>query len=267
MDVSPQLSQHDDPFDTIDSGPDPAVEEKILLGRMEGHYYQAILDWFFQRLPASAASVLEVGCGTGQVLDRLAKFLGGVERVTGVDRSAYLAERAAGRFPDYEIFAADGGAIPLPDAQFDITFTSTVLVHAADPSAILDEMYRLTRPGGTAAVLDQDFGSAVIYPGERETTRQILDAAADFWQEGWIGRKLPALMQRAGFQVTDFQATVRVDRELDLPFFTRIRDWVVSAGFSADKADGWLNDLSEGAARNEFVFTRNFYACTARRDD
>lgn len=255
-------------FDTIDSGADPTFEESILLERMAGHYYPAVLDWFFDLLPREARTVLEVGCGTGQVLDRLVGHLGTdqVERAVGIDRSAYLARRAAERFGRFEIFAADGTQVPLPDEQFDLATTATVLVHAADPAGILREMHRLTRRGGTAAVLDQDFGSAVIHPGDRDLSRRILDAATDFWQDGWIGRKLPSLLRDAGFTVTGFHSTVRIDRTFDRAFFTRIRDWVVTAGFAAAEADRWLAELAAGAERDEFVFTRNFYACIARRD-
>jgi ubiquinone/menaquinone biosynthesis C-methylase UbiE len=262
-----QASEDIDPFCTVDSGTNPAVEEAILLDRIDGPYYRAILDWFFAGLPGQASALLEVGCGTGQVLDLLVRRLGAgsVERAVGIDRSAFLAERAAKRFPGYEIFAADGRSIPLPDGQFDLTYTATVLVHAADPDGIVKEMYRLTRPGGTAAILDQDFGSAVIYPGDRDLSRRILDAATDFWQDGWIGRKLPALMRQAGFDATDVRSTVRVDRAFDKPFFGRIRDWVVEAGLPAAEADRWLAGLAEGAERGEFLFTRNFYSCTGIR--
>jgi SAM-dependent methyltransferase len=266
--VTVSVDHHVDPFDTIDSESDPAFAENILLERMAGHYYPAVLDWFFDLLPRDAATVLEVGCGTGQVLNRLVGRLGAdrVERAVGIDRSVYLAERAAERFGQFEIFAADGARVPLPDEQFDLATTATVLVHAADPGGILREMHRLTRRGGTVAVLDQDFGSAVIYPGDRGVTRRILDAATDFWQDGWIGRKLPSMLHDAGFTVSGFHSTVRIDRAFDQPFFTRIRDWVVAAGFPAAEADRWLDELAEGAERDEFVFTRNFYACTARRD-
>lgn len=257
-----------DPFDEIDAGPDPEIEESILLNRMSGSYYPTILDWFFERLPAVSSStrVLEVGCGTGEVLDRLVRHAG-VAHAAGVDLSAFLAERAAQRFPQYAISAGDGAALPFPDASFDLTYTATVLVHAANPQAILKEMHRVTRPGGTVSVLDQDFGSAVLYPGDRALNDRVLAAATDFWQDGGIGRRLPSLMVRAGLPAPRLDATVRIDRTLDEPFFARIRDWVVSAGFPADDADRWMAGVVDEAKTDEFVFTRNFYACVARRPD
>jgi SAM-dependent methyltransferase len=258
-----------DPFDTVDAEPDPAFEERVLLDRLHTAYYPKVLNWFFDLLLETTrpTSVLEVGCGTGHLLDGLAGRLGGPGqvRVAGVDRSEYLATRAAERFSGYDIRAADGGALPFEDASFDLAYVATVLVHAADPAAVLAEMRRVVRPGGFVAVLDQDFETAVLYPGERERTRRVLSAATDFWQDGWVGRRLPTLLRRTGLDVVDVQSHVRIDRTFDRPFFVRIRDWVVEAGFPAADADRWLAELERGTADDEFLFTRNFYAAIGRR--
>jgi SAM-dependent methyltransferase len=258
-----------DPFGTVDAEPDPAFEEQVLLDRLGSDYYPKVLSWFFDLLLGTVrpASVLEVGCGTGHLLDGLAGRLGGPAQVraAGVDRSEYLATRAAERFAGYDIRAADGAALPYPDGTFDLAYTATVLVHADDPAAVLREMHRVVRPGGYVAVLDQDFETAVLYPGERELTREVLTAATDFWADGWIGRRLPALLRRTGLDVVDVQAHVRVDRRYDRPFFARIRDWVVEGGFPVAAADRWLAELDERSTDDEFLFTRNFYAAVGRR--
>ena len=42
----------------------------------------------------------------------------------------------------------DGMRLPVKDATIDVTFSSNVLEHVPDPAAMLDEMIRVTRPGG-----------------------------------------------------------------------------------------------------------------------
>jgi SAM-dependent methyltransferase len=42
----------------------------------------------------------------------------------------------------------DGMRLPFADATIDVTFSSNVLEHVRDPAAMLDEMIRVTRPGG-----------------------------------------------------------------------------------------------------------------------
>jgi SAM-dependent methyltransferase len=47
---------------------------------------------------------------------------------------------------------ADGRGLPLRDATVDVCFSSNVLEHVRDPAAFIDEMVRVTRPGGVVYV-------------------------------------------------------------------------------------------------------------------
>src|SRR6266568_1408070 len=59
------------------------------------------------------------------------------------ERSA--ARGLADRFA-YQTAVAE--KLPFADATFDLVTCQTVLIHAADPGAVLDEMVRVARPGG-----------------------------------------------------------------------------------------------------------------------
>lgn len=50
--------------------------------------------------------------------------------------------------------------------------------------------------------------------------------------------------------------------DFDRPFFERMRDWIVEGGFPVEEADIWLDSLSQQTQKDEFLFTRNFYAIT-----
>jgi SAM-dependent methyltransferase len=264
--VSPSL-ENTDPFGGVDGSSDPAFEERVLLNRISTAYYAQTLDWFFGVIlrDIAPASVLEVGCGTGHVLHRChAALATKPARTVGVDLSRYLVERAAARFPVYEFHVADGAALPFDDGTFDLVYASTVLVHTTDPGDIIREMARVARPGGKVAVLDQDFETATLHPGGRELTRKILTSLTDFWANGWIGRRLPALMTGASLRDIAVDARVRIDRELDKDFFRRIRDWVIEHGVSPQSAHAWYDDLV-AARPGEFFFSRNFYAAEGIR--
>ncbi len=87
--------------------------------------------------------VLEVGCGTGLVLQRIASFAGAA---VGVDLSPGMLEVAKGRGLD--VYEASATKLPFEDASFDLTCSFKVLAHVPDIEGALREMARVTRPGG-----------------------------------------------------------------------------------------------------------------------
>lgn len=87
--------------------------------------------------------VLEVGCGTGLVLERIAKFAKNAE---GIDLSPGMLQKARER----GLSVREGSAtdLPFPDNSFDVTCSFKVLAHIPDIEKALSEMARVTRPGG-----------------------------------------------------------------------------------------------------------------------
>jgi len=255
-----------DPFSTIDSSADPAKQYGVLQGRLERRYYRETLDWFFGLIleHARPESFLEIGCGTGGLLEMFRGLVGGnVDAAVGVDYSMYVLRKTRGAIEGVELLPADGRALPFADGSLGAAFAATVLVHARDPQRIVDEMARVVRPGGLVALLDQDFETAVLYPGDKDLTRRVLNAASDFWSTGCIGRRLPDMLRRSGLRVADVKSRVRIDREFDQGFFGRIRDWIVEGGFDREEADRWLEELKRLAPEVEFMFSRNFYTAIA----
>ncbi len=245
---------------------DPAQEiaaEKVLLDRLDT-YYSDIISWFFQTIlkDSTPTKILDVGCGTGHLLEVCDRTLKAIVTPSfyGVDLSQYLITNASQRFPSYQFEAADATHLPYPDETFDLVYVAAVLAHVPRAADILKEMVRVTKIGGTIAVLDQDFETAVLYPGDKQLTRSVLNAAADYWSDGWMGRKLPSMFKHLGLTDITVDARVRIDRDFDKPFFERIRNWIVKAGFPSDQAERWFSELCQQASVDEFLFTRNWYA-------
>jgi SAM-dependent methyltransferase len=96
-------------------------------------------------------SVLEVGCGAA--VD-LARFARGGARVTGVDIAASAIELAKTNFQQQGLHAdfrvANGEALPFPDETFDLVYAHGVVQYTADPLRLVNEVYRVIRPGGGA---------------------------------------------------------------------------------------------------------------------
>jgi ubiquinone/menaquinone biosynthesis C-methylase UbiE len=237
--------------------------EKVLLDRLD-KYYSDMINWFFQTILQNLTpnKVLDVGCGTGHLLECCDRNLKAIVSPSfyGVDLNQYLITNASQRFPSYQFEVADATHLPYPDETFDLVYIAAVLAHVPNAMDILKEMVRVTKVGGAIAVLDQDFETAVLYPGDKQLTRSVLNAAADYWSDGWMGRKLPSMLKDLGLTDINVDARVRIDRSLDKPFFERIRNWIVEAGFPEEQAERWFSELCQQANVDEFLFTRNFYA-------
>ncbi|MFW5967233.1 MAG: class I SAM-dependent methyltransferase [Persicimonas sp.] len=87
--------------------------------------------------------VLEVGCGTGLILDRVAAR---AEHAVGIDISKGMLDRAAAR--GLEVAQADLTAMPFADESFDVVYSFKVLAHIKEIDRALEEMSRVTRRGG-----------------------------------------------------------------------------------------------------------------------
>ena len=87
--------------------------------------------------------VLEAGCGTGLILERIAGF---ARSARGIDLSGGMLARAHQRGLD--VAQASVTALPYKDDSFDVVCSFKVLAHVADIETALAEMARVTRPGG-----------------------------------------------------------------------------------------------------------------------
>jgi SAM-dependent methyltransferase len=139
----------------------------------------------FDRLGLTAGEhVLEVGCGTGVLLPRLASEAGPTGRVVALDHSeAFLGQareriEAAGLGATVTAVLGDAQALPFPDAQFDATHCERVLMHVEDPDLAIREMVRVTRPGGRVVAAEVFAEGATIDHPDRElaqiTTRGLV---------------------------------------------------------------------------------------------
>jgi len=121
------------------------------------YYDERVIEQLAERAELDASqTVVDVGTGTGFVAAGLASRAG---RVIAVDNSRRMLDIARTNLDRLGILSvdlreADLGALPLPDESVDAAVANMVLHHAEDPAAMLEEMVRVTRPGGRVAVTD-----------------------------------------------------------------------------------------------------------------
>lgn len=96
------------------------------------------------------ARVLDVGCGSGRMLDALAA-MPAVEAVAGLDLSSEAVALARGR-GHADVREGRVEQLPWDDGAFDLALALDVIEHTPDDRATLRELRRVTTPGGRLLV-------------------------------------------------------------------------------------------------------------------
>jgi ubiquinone/menaquinone biosynthesis C-methylase UbiE len=100
--------------------------------------------------------ILDVGCGTGYLLRRLAARCPEAVELTGVDpaRAMIAAARAAAADDRLRWLEGTAEKLPYPGGSFDLVVSTTSFDHWADQRAGLGECARVLAPGGWLVLTD-----------------------------------------------------------------------------------------------------------------
>jgi ubiquinone/menaquinone biosynthesis C-methylase UbiE len=145
--------------------PSIAIAKRTLFNRWAPTYdwllpsvfYQAIHQRLleFVQLPANA-HVLDIGCGTGKLLNRLTKVHPDLTGI-GLDFSQEMLGQARQKSDASSRLTYVQGAsdrIPLPNDAFDAVFCTISFLHYPDPLAVLKEIHRVLKGGGCFYLAD-----------------------------------------------------------------------------------------------------------------
>ncbi|MGH9733939.1 MAG: class I SAM-dependent methyltransferase [Candidatus Acidiferrales bacterium] len=123
--------------------------------------HAALTDWGLRQITAPAnATILDVGCGSGRTLQKLAA-LAREGRAFGVDyspTSAAVSKRTNSREPrQVHVVQGSVAALPFPEGQFDLITAVEAHYYWPDLPANMRGVLRALKPGGTLVLIAETY--------------------------------------------------------------------------------------------------------------
>lgn len=107
--------------------------------------------------------VLDVGCGTGPVIELLCEKYP-EKRFVGLDLTPVMIEAAQAKgLPNAEFVVGDAENLPFADESFDALLCSNSFHHYPNPGMFLREARRVLRPGGKLILRDYTSSDFVVW--------------------------------------------------------------------------------------------------------
>jgi SAM-dependent methyltransferase len=188
-------------------------------------------------------AVLDLGAGRGSVTGELVRRSSGI--VYALDHSlAALYEIET--TPSLIRIAGSAQCLPLTGACLDLVFSQFALLWIGDLAECLQEIWRVVRPGGHFCAIEPDYCALIEHPPATAVAPIWLAALGRAGAAADVGRRLPGLLERHGFEVK-----VRLLDELQAPSplrFTMLRELpltpdeaarVSAAEAAASSLPGW----------------------------
>ncbi|CAB9531850.1 Uncharacterized 37.1 kDa protein in transposon TN4556 (Partial), partial [Seminavis robusta] len=237
--------------------------------------------------------LLEVGCGTATHIPQYAQAVGACGHVTAIDISQDLIERARAAFPksnvnsNFTFQVANVYELPFSSRSFDVVKEDRVLQHLNRPLEAVQEMLRVTKPGGALVIANPDFRSFVmdhiaspqqrwgqsLRPPEGNdrdmfqlTTKVLNGVVPTLCAHPSIGIQSPRLLHAAGCDKIEMQVVPLVfegreslERVVPITYMAQLSH--ANGAITTEEMEAWLHRLEweESVAKNVLTGTLNMY--------
>jgi ubiquinone/menaquinone biosynthesis C-methylase UbiE len=163
-----------------------------------------------QAMPRSNVAV-DLGCGTGELVERLQSI---AEHVIGVDSSSRMIELARSRaYPDKERVDLRLGELehlPLKNNEADCVVVSMVLHHLSTPNRFVSEVRRVMKKNGTLVIVDFD----------KHNDESLRQTYGDRWL-GFSKNEILGILKPKGFTVIE-DRSFRIEKNLTLNLYRSV---------------------------------------------
>jgi ubiquinone/menaquinone biosynthesis C-methylase UbiE len=167
----------------------------------QARWTASLREYLFQKAGLTTARcILDVGCGTGVLLDEMSGRT--TAAAHGLDLSFSTVKQASVHALNSFPVNADGRFLPYPRGAFDLAFCHYLLLWVNDPLTLVAEMKRVTRPGGAVlALAEPDYGGRIDFPVElAELGRWQAESLRKQGADPNMGRQLAGIFARVGLK-------------------------------------------------------------------
>jgi SAM-dependent methyltransferase len=149
---------------------------------------------------ARKKNILELGAGTGVILDEISERTDA--RLCGIDHDVMAAVFTKRQNRKNEIGNARAEELPFKDHSFDLIVTNYFWLWQKDPKTILSEAKRVLKKGGhLVSLCEPDYRGRVDEPSDLVLIRDlIVGALVRQGADPGLAGKLETLMAKAGFR-------------------------------------------------------------------
>jgi SAM-dependent methyltransferase len=217
--------------------------------------------------------VIDVGCGTGDDVREIAKYVGPKGRAVGVDFSLIMVEEARRRgnlgLP-VEFYVGNAQSLEFPDQSFDCCRVERVLQHLNDPSKAVAELTRVAKSGARVVIIEPDYGATRIEGGDPIITRKLIEARCAHFRNGRVGMLLPLLFKQQGLVEVSLKMTRLETTSLAANDEQRLRENYVEPALArgliaGTEGDIWISSLKEAVGMKRYLHSMSLFLTSGKK--
>ncbi|MCU0269379.1 MAG: hypothetical protein MUF83_12125 [Acidimicrobiales bacterium] len=144
-----------------------------------------------------------------------------------------------------------------------------VIQHVGDLNGLVAEAVRITRPGGPIVLVDSDWGSRMVHPGDRVLVDRITGVfASQILPEAWAGRRRHDSLLRHGLtEVRSSNVPIEADEGVLRTLTDMDQRYVGAELMTRDQADERLGELARAFETGGAVFACSMFVASGRVPD
>lgn len=235
-----------------------------LLQTLDDRRFQALRNTLLDDLHLYPdASVLEVGCGPGMLLEGIHERVGDGGTISGIDLNPHFINVANRRVEmlgcaNATFVTGDCHNLPFEDGSFDAVVAEKVLMHVSPISRVLEEIKRVLTVGGRLVLTDYDPFTIMTAGPDPALTARVLASAAKVYASPYAARETARACVDAGLYIEQVHGHLLV---LEDPYSNTVAGianvWYehAASGRQVDRgtARRWLKAIEMTAKEGRFM--------------